>query len=126
MIEWTEGGPETLRDLFDREVILDKSFADDNDVGVGDTIRFLTQTGRRPKLIVAGEFEDKAELFGSAIVTPALMSTAFDQTDDLIDFIKLAPGADPERVQAALIKTMDREFPTAEVRNQQELKEHQE
>jgi len=125
-IAWTDGGPATLRRLNDREVILDKSFADSQNVGVGDSIRFLTQTGQRPRLRVAGEFEDKAELFGSAIVTPALMATKFDQTDDVIDFVKLAPGADPERVQAALTAAMDRGFPTAEVRNQQQLKEHQE
>jgi putative ABC transport system permease protein len=125
-IDWTEGGPATLRELDSNEVILDKSFADGNDVEVGDSIRFLTQTGKRPKLKVIGEFDDRAELFGSAIVTPALMASQFDQTDDSIDFVKLAPGANAEKVQAALIKTMDREFPIAEVRNQQELKENQE
>jgi putative ABC transport system permease protein len=125
-IDWTDGGPETLRRLTDHEVILDKSFADDHDVEVGDSIRFLTQIGKRPELTVVGEFEDKAELFGSAIITQPLMASQFDQTDDVIDFVKLAPGADAERVQGALIRTMEREFPTAEVRNQQELKENQE
>ncbi len=125
-IDWTEGGPATLRRLDGREVILDKSFAGDQDLEVGDSIRFLTQTGKRPKLRVVGEFDDRAELFGSAIVTPALMASQFDQTDDTIDFVKLAPGADAAKVQAALIATMKREFPIAEVRNQQELKENQE
>ncbi len=125
-IDWTEGGSATLRELDSREVILDKSFADDQGLEVGDSIRFLTQTGKRPKLRVIGEFDDRAELFGSAIVTPALMASQFDQSDDTIDFVKLAPGANAGKVQAALIATMKREFPIAEVRNQQELKENQE
>ncbi len=125
-IDWTEGGPATLRRLTDRQVILDESFADGEGLEVGDSIRFLTQIGRRPKLEVVGEFEDRAELFGSAIVTQTLMARQFDQHDDILDFVKLAPGANAEKVQAELIKTMDREFPTAEVRNQQELKENQE
>ena len=54
------------------------------------------------------------------------MASQFDQTDDTIDFVKLAPGANAAKVQAALIATMKREFPIAEVRNQQELKENQE
>ncbi len=110
-IDWTEGGPETLRSLGDREVIVDKSLASDGDLDPGDEVRFLTQIGARPKLTVVGEYEDKAELFGGAIVTQRLMATAFDQRDDTIDFVKLAPGASAEKAQGALTRTMDREFP---------------
>jgi putative ABC transport system permease protein len=125
-IDWTEGGPETLRRLTDKQAIVDKSLAGDEGLEVGDRIRFLTQIGKRPDLEVVGEFEDKAELLGGAIVTQALMASQFDQSDDFLDFIKLAPGADAEKVQGALVKAMDREFPVIEVRNQQELKENQE
>jgi len=125
-IDWTEGGPGTLRSLTDQQVILDKSLAGDEGLEVGDRIRFLTQIGKRPDLEVVGEFEDKAELLGGAIVTQGLMASQFDQSDDFLDFIKLAPGADAGEVQGALIKVMDREFPVVEVRNQQELKENQE
>jgi putative ABC transport system permease protein len=125
-IDWTEGSPRTLRTLADDEVVIDKSLASGSDLERGDSVSFLTQIGAKPRLRVVGEYEDKAELFGSAIVTQHLMATAFDQSDDTLDFIKLAPGADAERVQATLIKTMERDFPVVEVRNQQELKENQE
>jgi putative ABC transport system permease protein len=125
-IDWTEGGPRTLRGLTDAQVILDKSLAGDEGLEVGERIRFLTQIGKRPDLEVVGEFEDKAELLGGAIVTQGLMASQFDQRDDFLDFIKLAPGADAEQVQSALIEAMDRDFPVIEVRNQQELKENQE
>jgi putative ABC transport system permease protein len=125
-IDWVDGGPETLRELTDREVIVDKALASDQGLERGDRVRFLTQIGARPQLTVVGEFEDKAELLGSAIVTQGLMARAFDQTDDFLDFVKLAPGAPAEEVQAKLSRAMDREFPVVEVRNQQELKENQE
>jgi putative ABC transport system permease protein len=125
-IDWVEGGPGILRRLTDREVVVDKSLASDQDLERGDEVRFLTQIGARPELTVVGEYEDKAELLGGAIVTQRLMVTAFDQRDDVIDFVKLAPGASAEEVQARLVGTMDREFPVVEVRNQQELKETQE
>jgi len=54
------------------------------------------------------------------------MARAFDQRDDSLDFVKLAPGADAEATQARLVRLMDRDFPVVEVRNQQELKENQE
>jgi putative ABC transport system permease protein len=125
-IDWTEGGPRTLRTLRDDEVIVDKSFASGNGFELGDRVRFLTQIGAKPSLTVVAEFEDKAELFGSAIVTQRLMASRFDQGDDVLDFIELAPGANAEAVQGRLIGLMDRDFPTAEVRNQEELKENQE
>jgi putative ABC transport system permease protein len=125
-IEWTEGGPATLRGLGDGEVILDKSFASSSGFEVGDRVRFLTQIGERPSLRVVGEFEDNADLLGSALVTQELMAREFDQTDDVFDFVKLAPGADAEGVQAGLTRAMERSFPTADVLNQQELKENQE
>jgi putative ABC transport system permease protein len=125
-IDWTEGGPTTLRNLTDREVILNKSFASDNDLEAGDQVRFLTQIGMRPSFRVAGEFEDKAGLFGSAIVTHGVMTRQFDQTEDSIDFVKLAPGANADKVQAVLTGIIDTSFPTADVMNQGELKENQE
>ena len=85
-IDWTEGGPGTLRSLTGGQVIVDKSFADGNDLSPGDRVRFLTQIGAKPELEVVGEFEDKADLLGSAIVTQSLMERRFDQRDDVIDF----------------------------------------
>jgi len=125
-IDWTEGGPTTLRNLTDREIILNKSFASDNNLTVGDQVRFLTQIGMRPSFRVVGEFEDKAGLFGSAIVTHGVMTRQFDQTEDAIDFVKLAPGANADKVQAVLTGIIDAAFPTADVMNQGELKENQE
>jgi putative ABC transport system permease protein len=125
-IDWVEGGPRTLRGLTGKEAIVDKSLASDKGLERGDKLRLLTQIGARPELTVVGEFEDKAELLGGAIVTQDLMARAFDQTDDTLDFIELAPGANAEAVQGRLIRLMDREFPVVEVRNQQELKENQE
>jgi putative ABC transport system permease protein len=125
-IDWTEGGPQALRSLGGDEVILDKAFASGNGFELGDRVRLLTQVGAQPELRVVGEFEDNADLLGSAIVTQGLMARRFDQRDDVLDFVKLAPGADAGAVQGRLVKLMDRDFPVAEVRNQQELKENQE
>ena len=125
-LDWKEGGPGDLRALADGEVLLDESFADGNDYELGDRVRLLTQIGARPLLRVVGEYEDKAGLFGQAIVTQRVMGRDFDQRDDVFDFVKLAGGEEPEVVQRRLTAAMERGFPTVEVRNQQELKEKQE
>ncbi len=125
-LEWVAGGPRTLRRLGDGEAILKKSFAEDHGLAVGDEIRLLTQTQARPRLRVAGIFESKAEFFGSAMVTQALMRRDFKQTEDRIDFVQVEPGADEAQIQALLNAGAKQAFPTAEVLNQGELKEQRE
>jgi putative ABC transport system permease protein len=125
-VDWEEGGPGTLRRLGERQVILEDSFASGNDLEVGDEVRFLTQIGARPTFTAVGEFEDKAELLGSAIVTQRVMTRRFDQREDALAFVKLAPGANPEEVQGALTKLIERDFPVADVEDRQQLVETQE
>jgi putative ABC transport system permease protein len=125
-IEWKQGGPATLRNLSDDEAILADSFASDHDLEVGDRFRLLAQTGAKPAFRVAGEFDSKLGVFGNVIVTQRVMADSFDQTQDTIDFIKTAPGANAKKVQAALTAGAERAFPTTEVLNQQELKESRE
>jgi putative ABC transport system permease protein len=125
-IEWKQGGPAALRNLGDGEAVVSNSFASDHGLEVGDRFRLLSQTGARPAFRVAGEFDSKLDVFGSVLITQAVMTRAFDQTEDTIDFVIAKPGADAAKVQAALTLGAERAFPTAEVLNQQELKETRE
>jgi len=125
-LEWKRGGPATLRNLADDEAVLSESFASDHGLELGDRLRLLTQTGARPGFRVAGEFASKLKVFGSVLVTQRTMARAFGQTEDTIDFVKTEPGANADQVQAVLTAGAERAFPTAEVLNQQELRESSE
>ena len=125
-VEWKKGGPGTLRSLQDGEAVISDSFASDHDLEVGDSFRLLSQSGAKPPFRVAGEFDSKAGVFGSIVITQAVMARAFDQTQDTIDFVITDSGANAAKVQAALTAGAERAFPTAEVLNQQELKESRE
>ena len=125
-VEWKRGSPATLRDLGDGEAVVSEGFASDHGLEVGDSFGLLSQTGARPRFRVAGEFDSKANVFGSVAITQAVMRRAFEQTQDTIDFVIVKPGADQTRVQAALTAAAERAFPTAEVLNQGELKENRE
>jgi len=117
---------QTLRNLSADETIVDKSFADANSLNVGDTIRTLGQTGTRGSFRIVGEVKDNADLLGSMVVTHEAMARDFAVTQDTFDFIKLAPGADSSVVQSRIDDLLAKQFPTAQVRNQQELKQNQE
>jgi len=125
-IEWEKGGPETLRNLGDREAIVSNDFADSHGLEPGDRFGLLTQTGARPRFRVAGQFDSKLGVLGSVVVTQAVMARDFDQTQDLTDFVKVEEGADAAQVQELLTKGVELAFPVAEVLNQGELKESRE
>ncbi|MFN8161656.1 MAG: FtsX-like permease family protein [Solirubrobacterales bacterium] len=125
-LDWQQGSVETLRSLQNGQAILDDAYAGDHGFEVGDRIRLLTQTGRRPSFTVAGTVKDQADLLGSVVVTQAAITRLFGVTEDTYAFVKLAPGASPDAVQDRLKAVMDRSFPTTDVLNQDELKQNQE
>jgi putative ABC transport system permease protein len=125
-IEWEKGGPAALRGLRDDQAILSDTFASDNDLEVGDRFRLLSQTRERPSFEVAGQFSSKLGVFGSALITQAALARGFDQTQNTTDFVEPEPGADAGEVQALLTRVVEAAFPTAEVLNQEELKESRE
>jgi len=125
-VEWKLGGPQVLRRLSDNQAVVSDSFASSYDLSVGDRFRMLSQTGARPQFEVVGAFDSKLGIFGSVMVTQAALARYFDQTQDLIDFVIAEPDADPATLQALLTQGAERAFPTAEVLNQQELKETRE
>ncbi len=125
-IEWKKGSRATLRRLRDDQAVVSDGFASDHGLAVGDRFRLLSQTRRRPSFEVAGVFDSKLGVLGSVAITQAAMAREFDQTQDTIDFVETASGADQAKVQALLTKGVELAFPVAEVLNQGELKESRE
>src|SRR4051812_24253790 len=117
---------QTLRNMTSTETIVDQSFADSNNLEVGDTIHALGQTGRRASFRIVGEVKDNADLIGSLVVTHEAMARDFAVTQDTFDFVKLQPGADANTVQDRIDTLLAKKFPTAQVMNQAELKQNQE
>ena len=76
----------------DGQAILSDSFASDHDLEVGDSFRLLTQTRNRPSFEVVGEFDSKLGVFGSVLVTQAVLARDFGQTQDTIDFVETDAG----------------------------------
>jgi putative ABC transport system permease protein len=125
-VEWKRGGPPVLRNLGDNQAVVSDSFASSHGLAVGDSFRLLSQSGRRPRFKVVGEFHSKLGVFGSVLVTQPVIAREFDQRQDRIDFVETEPGADEATVQAILTRGAEAAFPIAEVLNQGELKESRE
>ena len=116
----------TLHDLSTHGAIADKSFLENNDLKVGDTVAVTGQTGVRSRFRIVGSLKDNANLFGSLVVNQAVMQRDFAVNQDTFVFIKLAPGASADAVQAKIKPLLRDRFPLTEVLNQQQLKSNQE
>jgi putative ABC transport system permease protein len=95
---WSEGSDTALGALGRDGAILDKRFADDHGLGVGDRVIVLSPAGRRAALAVRGIYDPPR---GDAILGPALISRgAFDamfpRRSTMFTFVDVRGGATPE------------------------------
>jgi putative ABC transport system permease protein len=88
------------------EVAIDKATADREDVEVGDTVEYITDTGTFTATVSGTLGLADSDGFAGATIVAVDLPTAIDHfgTDGLVDAIdvKVADGADPAAVQADL------------------------
>jgi len=126
-LDWQDGtSNQTLTGLRNNQMIIDQAFADNTGFSVGDPLQMLGQTGKTPVFKIVGTVKDNADLLGAGIVTQQAMARELGNKDDSIDLLKLAPGANANRIQDRLKAVMEKLFPTTSVLNQEQLKKNQE
>jgi putative ABC transport system permease protein len=118
--------PATLRHLTDGQTIVNERLASDHGLAVGNRITLLTQTGQHPSFRIAGTFSDTAHFLGGLIVTKGAMAREFAVHDDQDAFVRTAPGVPVPTVEARIKALVRQRFPTADVFNEQQLKDNQE
>ena len=125
-LDWEDGSPETLSTLGAREAVADDAWAKSNDLDVGDTVTIRTPLERRARFTIEGTVKDNADLLGNLVVPERVLRREFGVREPSITFIRLAPGADADRVQESIKRSVEQRFPTVDTLNQQELKDTQE
>ena len=121
--EIDEGPPNLLSTLTPRDIALKKGFADSNSFDVGDTVHVTTPIGKKLDLRVIGIYEDKGGVLGDFIVPADVVARDFGQRDDVIQFVRVDPGADVDAVQSRVDRLLEARFPIAEAQNQTEFKD---
>jgi putative ABC transport system permease protein len=125
-LDWKKGSPQTLSSLSGDGAVLDDAWAKQNDIDVGDRIRVRTPLERNETLTVKGTVKDNADLLGNLVVTEGTLRRDFGAREPSMTFIKLDDGANANRVQDEISKSVKARFATVETLNQQELKDNQE
>jgi putative ABC transport system permease protein len=104
-------------------IVLEKNFAKDNSLDLGDTLKVTTPVGKKLRLRVAGTFEDKGGLVGDFVVRNEVFRRSFGVRDDFLEFVAVQPGADPKAVQGRADRVLKQRFPVAEALSQKEFKD---
>jgi putative ABC transport system permease protein len=121
--DWREGSAETASDLGPTDAFVDEGWAEDNDIGVGDSFAVTTPSGKELEYAVTGTFKDNTDFFGDYVAS-GQDAAAYGEADNVTNvFITLADDADGDAVRGEIEDVVDTAFPTAKVQNREELKD---
>ncbi|MEA2177407.1 MAG: putative transport system permease protein [Solirubrobacteraceae bacterium] len=116
-------GEQALASLRPGQAVLSKDFAEKNKIEAGQTLQVTTAIGKRIALTVSGIADDKGDMTAAVTVANAQMLADFGEPKDAFGMVGLRPGADEKRVQAAITRTLERQFPEAEALTADEFKD---
>src|SRR5919199_3915447 len=122
-LEMKQGGTAAVRGLGDANVLVSKSFADDNSKRIGDTLQVTTPTGNRLPLKVTGIVNDKGGLLGKLTINNDLAASRFGETKDAFGLVGIDPGANPPAVKQRISDVLEQRFPESEVLTNKEFKD---
>ena len=120
-----DGDESAISGLRDDQAVVDESWAKPKDIGVGDTIRTLSPTGRRSQFEVVATIKDNADYLGAFVLTQGALARDFGVKRDTFDYIKVAPGTEVSDVQKRITALLKDRYPSSEALNQEEFKTKQ-
>ncbi len=124
-LKWKDGSDETVKSLPAHGVIADHQWAKDYNLPVGGRFKVTTPTGKLVEYTLVGTIDDPADLFGDFAINRVSMASDFAEARNRLEFIAFEPGADQAAVRERIERVVDKDFPVAEVLNQDELKDKQ-
>jgi putative ABC transport system permease protein len=124
-IDWTDGSDAVLGQLGDDGAIVQQEFADENDIGVGDSFTLQTPQAERLRLVVRATYEQPefSVWLGDAAVSRETFDDAFPRAGDAFTF--LAVSTEPSASVTRDLQRTVEEFPDAKVQTKAEFSENQ-
>jgi putative ABC transport system permease protein len=123
-LNWDEGSDAVLSDLGSDGAAVNNEFADEHDVGVGDSLTFTTPRGDQVSYTIRGIYDSAAGIVGGVLVSNASLESSWDADDIAFALVAGEPDADPEAIKASA-ETALAQFPTAEPQTIEDFKEEQ-
>ncbi len=117
--EWVDGSDQTIRDLSGDGAIIEKQFAEDKDLHVGDTISLFTSDGNRAQLTVKGIYKAPPffPLLGMASIVQDRFDELYERPENSYTFLNTTTTS--PSVQDSLEATVA-DFPDAKVQSRED------
>jgi putative ABC transport system permease protein len=118
---------DALRTLGPDEAFVDRRFAEEAGLALGERVRVLTPTGARPELRVAGLLDEGGfGLLGNGlVVSNDRLERDWREQQDAFVFTTFAAGADAAATRRAVDRLLAERFPGTESQDREEVKEAQ-
>jgi putative ABC transport system permease protein len=122
-LEWVDGSAQTLAGLGPTDAAIDENWGEDNGFAIGDTFEATTPSGERITYTVRGTYQDNADFTGDYVASD-VNARSYGEADNVTNnLIVIDDGADAQAVRSEIDAVLERDFPTTETQNQQELKD---
>jgi putative ABC transport system permease protein len=124
--DWEKGGDGTVAQLGPGKVILSKSFAEDNDLHVGDTLKVETALRKTVEPQVIGIIDDRGGLTSALIVDNQTAQADYGLRKDGFVLVGFDGSRPDSQVLAAVKKVLSSDYPEAEALTSAEFIKQQE
>jgi len=117
--DWADGSDAALQDLGEFGAIVDKDFAEDRNLVIGDRFRFLSGSGRATTLEVKATYDPPPfyQLLGTVSISKAAFDKLHDRPRNQFTFINV-PGDPTEQAEKPLEAALAT-FPDAKVQTRE-------
>jgi putative ABC transport system permease protein len=105
------------------DAVVDRSWAEDKGLEVGDTFEAETASGETLTYTVNATFKDNTDFFGDYVASDANAEAYGEGRNATNVFINVADGADVETVRLAIDDRLGTDFPTAKAEDREMWKD---
>jgi putative ABC transport system permease protein len=101
--DWTDGSAASVEQLASGGALVTQTYADDQDVAVGDKLSIQTASGDKQSAVVAGIYDppEIEQMLGSITIGQQAFDEVFPQPKNTLMFLDAGPGANQALTTAA-------------------------
>ncbi len=119
------GGPDAISGLADDGILLQKGFAEDHALGMGDVLSLKTPKDEQLRVRVTGIFEDKGHLLGNLVVTNDVLRRSFAVDKDQLTLVGFDGNRENPALKQQIDNRLEKDFPQVQARTAAEFKQDQ-
>jgi putative ABC transport system permease protein len=120
-LRWVQGSAATYATLGRTGVIVDTDVAKSEHVHLGSPITLQTRTGKTGRYVLRGTYDANNSPFSGFLMSAQAFDEISTNRDPINVLGQTAPGTDPKSVVTQVQKSLNKSFPIAEIKTQDQF-----